>query len=81
MAHQVNGSLEKVLVLRNEARTDEHGEGVKREPEQLFQFTVSGACWMYNDNSLGWMYANGRGMQRDLCLTAAYSRHGRKEGA
>ena len=73
MADQVNGSLEKALALRNEARTYEHGEGVKREPARAVQLYCEAARLgdVESQYSLGWMYANGRGMQRDDA-TAAY---------
>lgn len=73
IADQVNGSLEKAVALRNEARIYEHGEGVKREPTKAVQLYCEAARLGDSEAqySLGWMYANGRGMQRDDA-TAAY---------
>jgi TPR repeat protein len=73
MADQANGSMEKAVALRNEARIYEHGEGVKREPGRAVQLYCEAARLGDSEAqySLGWMYANGRGMQRDDA-TAAY---------
>ena len=72
-AEQAGGSLEKALALRNEARSYEHGEGVKREPAKAVQLYCESARLgdVEAQYSLGWMYANGRGIPRDDA-TAAY---------
>ena len=59
--------------LRVEARSYEHGEGVPKDPLRAARLYCDGA--RYGDAeaqfSLGWMYANGRGVERSD-ETAAY---------
>jgi len=59
--------------LRIEARSYEHGEGVPKDPLRAVRLYCDGA--RYGDIeaqfSLGWMYANGRGVERSD-ETAAY---------
>ena len=66
--------LEKAVALRNEARTYEHGEGVKKEPAKAVQLYCEAARLgdAEAQYSLGWMYANGRGMQRDDAMAAYF---------
>ena len=62
-----------LLALRNEARSYEHGEGVPKDQPRAAGLYCDGA--RYGDAeaqfSLGWMYANGRGVERSD-ETAAY---------
>ena len=59
--------------MRAEARSYEHGEGVPKDPLRAVRLYCDGA--RYGDAeaqfSLGWMYANGRGVERSD-ETAAY---------
>jgi len=65
------GDLE---VLRTEARSYEHGEGVAKDPLRAATLYCDGA--RYGDAeaqfSLGWMYANGRGVQRSDEMAAFF---------
>jgi soluble lytic murein transglycosylase-like protein len=74
IAEQVNVSLGKAIALREEARTYEHGEGVKREPARAVQLYCEAARLgdAEAQYSLGWMYANGRGMKRDDAMAAYF---------
>ncbi len=63
-----------LLRLRESARAYEHGEGVAKDPSEAVKLYCEGAKAgdpeaMY---SLGWMYANGRGIPRDDQLAAYY---------
>lgn len=59
-------SPSELVVLRDEAQAYEHGEGVPRDPLRAAKLYCDGA--RYGDAeaqfSLGWMYANGRGLPR-----------------
>ena len=61
-------------VLRNEARSYEHGEGVGKDPLRAVSLYCDGA--RYGDAeaqfSLGWMYANGRGVERSDAMAAYF---------
>ena len=74
IAEQVIDASGKALALREEARTYEHGEGVKREPARAVQLYCEAARLGDTEAqySLGWMYANGRGMQRDDAIAAYF---------
>ncbi len=68
--------------LRNEARSYEHGEGVKRDTAKAVQLyceasRLGDAEAQY---SLGWMYANGRGMARDDATAAYFFQMAAKQG-
>ncbi|MDD3354487.1 transglycosylase SLT domain-containing protein [Zoogloea sp.] len=61
-------------VLLAEARAHEHGEGVPRDPSRAAELycdaaRLGNAEAMY---SLGWMYANGRGVARDDSYAATF---------
>ncbi len=63
-----------LLTLRNEARSYEHGEGVVKDPVRAASLYCDGAR---NGDaeaqfSLGWMYANGRGIPRSDELAAYF---------
>lgn len=61
-------------ILRNEARSYEHGEGVAKDPVRAASLYCDGA--RYGDPeaqySLGWMYANGRGVSRSDEMAAYF---------
>lgn len=63
-----------LVILRNEARAYEHGEGVAKDPVRAASLYCDGA--RYGDAeaqfSLGWMYANGRGMPRSDEMAAYF---------
>jgi hypothetical protein len=65
------GQLE---ILRNEARSYEHGEGVAKDPLRAASLYCDGA--RYGDAeaqfALGWMHANGRGVERSDALAAYF---------
>lgn len=60
-------SPEEIALLRTEARALEHGEGVLKNPLRAASLYCDGARYGDTESqfSLGWMYANGRGVQRD----------------
>src|SRR5687767_3490598 len=59
-------ALERVSALRSEARAYEHGEGVTRDPARAIELYCEGARLgdVEAQFSLGWLYANGRGVAR-----------------
>jgi TPR repeat protein len=59
-------ALERLLALRAEARAYEHGEGVTRDPARAIELYCEGARLgdVEAQFSLGWLYANGRGVAR-----------------
>lgn len=64
----------ELLKLRESARSFEHGEGVDKNPAEAVRLYCEGAKAgdaeaMY---SLGWIYANGRGVTRDDMLAAFF---------
>ena len=79
---QASDVLEKAVALRNEARTYEHGEGVKKAPAKAVQLycEAAGLGDAEAQYSLGWMYANGRGMQRDDAMAAYFFAMAAKAG-
>ncbi len=81
-AQQVTGSLEKALALRNEARSYEHGEGVRRDQAKAIQLYCESARLgdAESQYSLGWMYANGRGTSRDDATAAYFFEMAAKKG-
>ena len=81
-AQQVTGSLEKALALRNEARSYEHGEGVRRDQAKAIQLYCESARLgdAESQYSLGWMYANGRGISRDDATAAYFFEMAAKKG-
>ena len=62
-----------LVALRDAARAAENGEGVAKDPVRAAQLYCEGARHGDADSqfSLGWMYANARGLPRDDA-TAAY---------
>ncbi|GHU05558.1 lytic transglycosylase [Betaproteobacteria bacterium] len=67
-------SPEVLALLRREARSYEHGEGVPKDVGRAVSLYCDGA--RYGDVeaqfNLGWMYANGRGVERDDELASAF---------
>lgn len=63
-----------LLAMRNEARALEHGEGVARDPVRAAALYCEAARLGDAEAqfSLGWMYANGRGIARDDQLAAYF---------
>jgi hypothetical protein len=63
-----------LVILRDEARSYEHGEGVAKDLLRAASLYCDGA--RYGDPeaqfSLGWMYANGRGVQRSDGMAAYF---------
>ena len=64
----------KLVILRNEARAYEHGEGVPKDPVRAASLYCDAAR---NGDaeaqfSLGWMYANGRGVPRNDEMAAYF---------
>ena len=67
-------TAERIAALRNDASAREHGEGIPRDP--------AGAAELYCEASrlgdaeaqfsLGWMYANGRGIPRDNRMASLF---------
>lgn len=60
--------------LREEARAHEHGEGVAKDPAKALRLYCEGAKAGDPEArfSIGWMYANGRGVARDDSLAAYF---------
>lgn len=71
-----------IVGLRNEARAYEHGEGVPKDPKHAASLYCDGA--RYGDPeaqfSLGWMYANGRGIERSDEMAAYFFKLAAEQG-
>jgi len=65
---------EQLRALREEARAFEHGEGVQKNLARAAEMYCSGALAGDPEArfSIGWMYANGRGVPRDDSLAAYF---------
>lgn len=65
---------EKLLKLRTDARALEHGEGVVKDPLRAAELYCEGARRGDAEAqfSLGWMYANGRGVPRSDDVASAF---------
>ncbi len=63
-----------LLSLRDEARAYEHGEGVPKDPLRAIELYCEGARAGDDEArySLGWIYANGRGVARDDAVAAYF---------
>lgn len=63
-----------LLSLREEARAHEHGEGASKDPVRAIELYCEGARAGDEEAlySLGWIYANGRGVPRDDALAAYF---------
>lgn len=69
-----NSIKERATVLRNEAKSFEHGDGAPRNPAKAVELYCEAARLgdveaQYN---LGWMYAMGRGIERDDATAALF---------
>lgn len=77
-----NASPDEFSKLRNEARSYEHGEGVSKDPVRAASLYCEGA--RYGDAeaqfSLGWMYANGRGVSRSDEMAAFFFKLAAEKG-
>ena len=75
-------SSSELELLRLEARSYEHGEGVPKDPLRAANLYCDGA--RYGDSeaqfSLGWMYANGRGVQRSDEMAAYFFKLASEQG-
>lgn len=65
---------EQLRLLREEARAHEHGEGVPKNLARAAEMYCSGALAGDPEArySIGWMYANGRGVPRDDSLASYF---------
>ena len=77
-----NTTADEFVKLRNEARSYEHGEGVPKDPIRAASLYCEGA--RYGDAeaqfSLGWMYANGRGVSRSDEMAAFFFKLAAEKG-
>ena len=73
-ADSLKASSERLAALRDQARIHEHGEGVKRDPIKAVHLYCEGARLgdVESQFSLGWMYANGRGLPRDNRMASLF---------
>jgi TPR repeat protein len=67
-------TVEALNLLRQEARSFEHGEGVPRDLQRAAGLYCEGARHgdVEAQFSLGWMYANGRGVERNDELASTF---------
>lgn len=65
---------ERLIKLRTDARSFEHGEGVAKDPLRAAELYCEGARGGDAEAqfSLGWMYANGRGVSRSDEVASAF---------
>lgn len=70
----VEPAPEQLRLLREEARSYEHGEGVPKDLARAAEMYCAGALAGDPEArySIGWMYANGRGVPRDDSLAAYF---------
>ncbi|HMW54151.1 MAG TPA: transglycosylase SLT domain-containing protein [Accumulibacter sp.] len=75
-------AAERLLALRKEAQAHEHGEGVPRDYARAVKLYCDGARMGDSEAqfSLGWMYANGRGVDRNDALAAYFFSLAAKQG-
>jgi hypothetical protein len=73
---------DSLLALRSEARAYEHGEGVAKDPDRAVARYCAGAKLgdAESQYSLGWMYANARGVPRDDALASFFFALAAKQG-
>jgi hypothetical protein len=71
-----------LVILRSEARAYEHGEGVVKDPVRAASLYCDGARYgdLESQFSLGWMYANGRGVARSDEMAAYFFRLAAEKG-
>ena len=74
--------MEKAVALRNEARSYEHGEGVKREPAKAVQLYCESARLgdVEAQYSLGWMYAKAAASRAMMRWPPTFSTWRQKKG-
>jgi hypothetical protein len=67
-------SLERLAALRSEAKAYEHGEGVPKNSSKAVELYCTAAKLgdAESQYSLGWIYANGRGLLRDDAMAAYF---------
>ena len=72
----------QLIALRTEARAHEHGEGVPRSAQRAVELYCAAAKGGDAEAqfSLGWMYANGRGVPRDDATAAIFFRLAAEQG-
>ncbi len=72
----------QILALRDEARSLEHAEGVARNPGKAARLYCEAARLGDAESqfNLGWMYANGRGLDRNDAKAAYFFRLAAKQG-
>jgi TPR repeat protein len=72
----------QLISLRAEARAHEHGEGVPRNAQRAVELYCAAAKRgdAEAQYSLGWMYANGRGVRRDDATAAIFFRLAAEQG-
>lgn len=82
LAEDQQALANRLLALRSEARSYEHGEGVPKDSARAVQLYCEGARMGDAESqfSLGWMYANGRGMGRDDAMAAYFFALAAKQG-
>lgn len=73
---------EQLRLLREEARAYEHGEGVPKDPARAIALYCDGAKAGDPEArySIGWMYANGRGIARDDAVAAYFFKLAAEQG-
>jgi hypothetical protein len=71
-----------LVILRSEARAYEHGEGVLKDPVRAATLYCDGARYgdLESQFSLGWMYANGRGVARSDEMAAYFFKLAAEKG-
>jgi hypothetical protein len=71
-----------VVALRTEARAYEHGEGVPKNPTRAIELYCEAARLGDAEAqfSLGWIYANGRGVARDDGLASVFFQLAARQG-
>jgi soluble lytic murein transglycosylase-like protein len=74
LAQDAKPSPDSIAALRNEARSFEHGEGVKKDAARAIALYCQAARQgdAEAQYGLGWIYANGRGTPRDDALAAYF---------
>ena len=73
---------DELILLRQEARAYEHGEGVPKDPLRAASLYCDGARFgdAEAQYALGWMYANGRGVPRSDSVAAAFFKLAEAQG-
>lgn len=82
MAEAHSTESDVIAMMRYEARAFEHGEGVPKDPQRAVALycqasRLGDAEAMF---SLGWIYANGRGVERNDALAAYFFSKAAKQG-